>query len=44
MILFNDPLPCPHSNERAVRMSLEIRDQVADDESAIAVNKWGRRA
>jgi adenylate cyclase len=30
MILFNDPLPCPDPNERAVRMSLEMRDQVAE--------------
>jgi adenylate cyclase len=30
MILFNDPLPCPDPNERAVRMSMEMRDQVAE--------------
>jgi class 3 adenylate cyclase len=30
MILFNDPLPCPDPNERAVRMSVEMRDRVAE--------------
>ena len=30
MILFNDPLPCPDPNERAVRMSVEMRDHVAE--------------
>ena len=35
MILFNDPLPCPDPNERAVRMSVEMRDQVAE-----LANKW----
>src|SRR5690349_8153655 len=30
MILFNDPLPCPDPNERAVRMSVEMRDQVTE--------------
>jgi tripartite-type tricarboxylate transporter receptor subunit TctC len=30
MILFNDPLPCPDPNERAVRMSVEMRDHVAN--------------
>jgi class 3 adenylate cyclase len=35
MILFNDPLPCPDPNQRAVRMSVEMRDQVAE-----LANKW----
>jgi adenylate cyclase len=35
MILFNDPLPCPDPNERAVRMSVEMRDHVAE-----LANKW----
>jgi class 3 adenylate cyclase len=35
MILFNDPLPCPDPNERAVRMSVEMRDRVAE-----LANKW----
>ena len=29
MVLFNDPLPCPDPNERAVRMAVEMRDEVA---------------
>jgi adenylate cyclase len=29
MILFNDPIPCPDPNERAVKMSMEMRDAVA---------------
>ena len=28
MILFNDPLPCPDPSMRAVRMAVEMRDQV----------------
>ena len=30
MILFNDPLPCPDPNQRAVNMSVEMRDHVAE--------------
>jgi len=30
MVIFNDPLPCPDHTERAVRMSLEMRDRVAE--------------
>ena len=30
MVLFNDPLPCPDPNLRAVRMAVEMRDQVAE--------------
>jgi class 3 adenylate cyclase len=37
MILFNDPLACPDPSHRAVRMSIEMRDQVA----ALA-EKWRR--
>src|SRR6266850_3865480 len=29
MILFNDPLPCPDPNVRAVRMAVDMRDRVA---------------
>jgi len=29
MVLFNDPLPCPDPNLRAVRMAVEMRDAVA---------------
>ncbi|MGH6834345.1 MAG: adenylate/guanylate cyclase domain-containing protein [Methylocella sp.] len=28
LILFNDPIPCPDHTERAVRMSVEMRDSV----------------
>jgi adenylate cyclase len=30
MVLFNDPLPCPDSNLRAVQMAVEMRDQVGE--------------
>jgi adenylate cyclase len=30
MVFFNDPIPCDDAAERAVRMSLEIRDAVRD--------------
>jgi adenylate cyclase len=30
MVFFNDPVPCDDAAERAVRMSLEIRDEVRD--------------
>jgi adenylate cyclase len=29
MVLFNDPLPCPDPSMRAVRMALDMRDEVA---------------
>ncbi len=29
LVLFNDPLPCPDPPERAVRMAIEMRDEVA---------------
>ena len=29
LVLFNDPLPCPNPPERAVKMAIEMRDQVA---------------
>ncbi len=28
-IIFNDPLPCPDPPQRAVRMAVEMRDQIA---------------
>jgi adenylate cyclase len=30
MILFNDPLPCPDPNQRAVHMAIEMRDRIAE--------------
>jgi class 3 adenylate cyclase len=30
LVLFNDPLPCPDPSARAVRMAIEMRDQIAD--------------
>jgi adenylate cyclase len=36
LVLFNDPLPCPAPSERAVRMSVEMRDEVAH-----LTAKWG---
>jgi class 3 adenylate cyclase len=35
MILFNDPLPCPDPNQRAVKMAVEMRDRM----TGLAV-KW----
>ena len=35
MILFNDPLPCPDPNQRAVQMAVEMRDRM----TGLAV-KW----
>ena len=35
MVLFNDPLPCPDSNLRAVQMAVEMREQVGQ-----LVQKW----
>lgn len=29
LVLFNDPLPCPDPPQRAVRMAIEMRDEVA---------------
>ena len=29
LVLFNDPLPCPNPPERAVRMAIEMRNEVA---------------
>jgi class 3 adenylate cyclase/putative methionine-R-sulfoxide reductase with GAF domain len=29
LVVFNDPLPCPDASMRAVRMALEMRDEVA---------------
>jgi adenylate cyclase len=29
LVLFNDPLPCPNPPERAVKMAIEMRDEVA---------------
>jgi len=29
VVLFNDPLPCPNSPERAAQMAIEMRDEVA---------------
>jgi adenylate cyclase len=37
MVLFNDPLPCPDPNLRAVKMAMEMRDNV----SALGA-KWRR--
>jgi len=36
LVVFNDPMPCPDSPIRAVRMALEMRDEVAK----LSV-KWG---
>jgi adenylate cyclase len=36
MVLFNDPLPCPAPSARAVKMALEMRDEVAKTAA-----KWG---
>jgi adenylate cyclase len=36
MVLFNDPLPCPAPSARAVKMALEMRDEVAK-----LAAKWG---
>jgi adenylate cyclase len=30
LVLFNDPLPCPDPSARAVRMAVEMREQVAN--------------
>src|SRR5207245_276893 len=35
MVLFNDPLPCPDCNLRAVSMAVEMREQVAQ-----LASKW----
>ncbi len=38
MVFFNDPVPCPHAPERAVRMAVDMRAKVAD----LAVRWHGR--
>ena len=38
MIFFNDPLPCPDPNLRAVQMALEMREQIGQ-----LVAKWGKQ-
>ena len=38
MIFFNDPLPCPDPNLRAVQMALEMREQVGQ-----LVAKWRKQ-
>ncbi len=35
MVLFNDPLPCPDPNLRAVQMAMEMRDRVGE-----LAHKW----
>jgi adenylate cyclase len=35
MVLFNDPLPCPDPSLRAVRMAIEMREQVSE-----LASKW----
>jgi len=37
MVLFNDPLPCPDPSVRAVKMAMEMREQVAE-----LTRKWRR--
>jgi class 3 adenylate cyclase len=37
MVIFNDPLPCPDPQMRAVQMALEMRDEVAK-----LFQKWSR--
>jgi len=37
MVLFNDPIPCPDPSVRAVRMAMEMREQVAQ-----LTRKWRR--
>src|SRR5438477_4967925 len=39
MILFNDPLPCPDPSLRAVKMSVEMRDQMSS--VAVQWRKYG---
>jgi class 3 adenylate cyclase/CheY-like chemotaxis protein len=39
MILFNDPLPCPDPNMRAVRMAMAMRDRIAAELQA----KWRKQ-
>jgi adenylate cyclase len=39
MVLFNDPLPCPDPNVRAVRMAMEMRDQVSE-----LASKWRKQS
>ena len=39
MVLFNDPLPCPEPAVRAVRMAVEMRDEVA--KLALKWRKYG---
>jgi adenylate cyclase len=39
MVLFNDPLPCPEPAVRAVRMAVEMRDEVA--KLAVKWRKYG---
>ena len=38
MVLFNDPLPCPDPNVRAVRMAMEMRDRVSE-----LASKWRKQ-
>ena len=39
MILFNDPLPCPDPNQRAVQMAVEMRDRMTG--LAVRWRKYG---
>jgi adenylate cyclase len=41
LVLFNDPLPCPDPSLRAVRMAIEMRDQIAD--LALQWRKYGHQ-
>ena len=36
LVLFNDPLPCPDPSLRAVRMAVEMRDEIADARRDVA--------
>jgi adenylate cyclase len=38
MVMFNDPLPCPDPDVRAVRMAVAMRERMAEQ-----LSRWGRR-
>src|SRR5437764_14370286 len=39
MVMFNDPLPCPDPNVRAVRMAIEMRERVSE-----LASKWRKQS
>ena len=41
VILFNDPLPCPDPNQRAVRLALEMRERIR--ELSVGWRKYGHQ-